>query len=230
MGIVHKLGGQTLEQMMDEFHRQFAAAQDHEIKAGKARLRAADILGAMRERCRTEGIDWWPWFEAHSVRSRRDAERLLKMYDSGDPEAAHEEEKKRNREAQKKHRATTDVSRDDPPERSAQDRKAHYAGEHTEAPAASAQPPEGEGGIPDFLKRSPPSAPAYEHDGLEADLDEDPENYRTAYFLRADTALQCAVYTGPILSEDMVATAERVARAWSELADRLRNRLTEEAA
>jgi hypothetical protein len=57
-------------------------------------------------------------------------------------------------------------------------------------------------------------------EGMEADLDEDPENYRTAYFLRVDTAVQCAVYSGPMLSEDMIA------KAWSELALCLRNRLT----
>jgi hypothetical protein len=51
----------------------------------------------------------------------------------------------------------------------------------------------------------------------------------TQYFVRAETALRCAVYTGPI-SENLVAEAERAARAWSELAEQLRTRLTAEAA
>jgi hypothetical protein len=57
---------------------------------------------------------------------------------------------------------------------------------------------------------------------MEAGLDEDPENFRTAYLLRVDTALRCAVYTGPILTTEMIAAARRVAAAWSELAQRWR--------
>lgn len=56
---------------------------------------------------------------------------------------------------------------------------------------------------------------------IEAEIDgEDPENYRTAYLLRADQAIRFAAYSGPVTSET-IAVARRVAAAWSKLADTL---------
>lgn len=55
-------------------------------------------------------------------------------------------------------------------------------------------------------------------DDIEANIY--PENYRTAYMLRADQARQFASYLGPI-DKDIVDMAEQVAKAWSELAQQL---------
>lgn len=60
---------------------------------------------------------------------------------------------------------------------------------------------------------------------IEAEIDgEDPENYRTAYLLRAEQAIRFAAYSGPINSET-IAVARRVATAWSKLADTLERTL-----
>jgi Spy/CpxP family protein refolding chaperone len=88
-----------LEQMMNEFHRQFHIAQTSEIKAGKARIKAGLLLKEMRQQVEANGDDWWPWFVDHSVRSRKDAEKLLRLVESDDPEAAAGEAAKANRDA-----------------------------------------------------------------------------------------------------------------------------------
>jgi hypothetical protein len=54
-------------------------------------------------------------------------------------------------------------------------------------------------------------------DDIEADLDEDPENYRTAFMLRVDQAIRFAAYSGPITKETIDA-ARGVAEAWTKLA------------
>lgn len=52
----------------------------------------------------------------------------------------------------------------------------------------------------------------------ETDLVEDPQNYKTAFLLRADTAIHLAVYSGPILTMDMVEIARTAAAKWDSLA------------
>ena len=52
----------------------------------------------------------------------------------------------------------------------------------------------------------------------ETDLVEDPQNYKTAFLLRADAAIQFAVYTGPILTMDMIECARTAAARWDSLA------------
>lgn len=54
--------------------------------------------------------------------------------------------------------------------------------------------------------------------GIEDEID--PENYRTAYLLRADQAIRFASYSGPI-NKEVISTARRVAAAWTELAEKL---------
>ena len=55
--------------------------------------------------------------------------------------------------------------------------------------------------------------------GIEDEI-EDPENYRSAYLIRADQAIRFAAYSGPI-SQDIVDLARRVSRVWAELANKL---------
>jgi Protein of unknown function (DUF3102) len=56
--------------------------------------------------------------------------------------------------------------------------------------------------------------------GIEDDLIEDPENYRTAYLLRVDQAIRFATYSGPI-TDEIVAGARAVAAAWTKLAQKM---------
>lgn len=51
-----------------------------------------------------------------------------------------------------------------------------------------------------------------------------PENYRSAFFLRTDTARRCAVYSGPI-DREVIESARNVAKAWTKLADKLEEQL-----
>lgn len=120
MSNVLQFKDQPLASMMDEFHRQYAIAQDAERKSHNARLRAANLLKEMRSRVEAGecgDITWWKWFEDHSVRSRKDAEKLLALVRSDDPEeqeAAAEEAAERNREAQsrlRKRRSTTPAAK-----------------------------------------------------------------------------------------------------------------------
>jgi hypothetical protein len=61
----------------------------------------------------------------------------------------------------------------------------------------------------------------YEEPGIEDEIDsEDPENYRTAFLMRADQAIRFAVYSGPI-TQDLIAAAHQVVRAWSTLAQKM---------
>jgi|SRR5580765_7317703 hypothetical protein len=50
------------------------------------------------------------------------------------------------------------------------------------------------------------------------------ENYLTAFMLRADQAVQFAVYSGPI-TKDVVAAARRAATAWTKLTQQLEEKL-----
>ena len=59
-------------------------------------------------------------------------------------------------------------------------------------------------------------------DDIEADIE--PDNYHTAYLLRADQARQFAVYSGPVTTE-IVAMAREVATAWQNLATQLERSL-----
>jgi hypothetical protein len=98
---------------------------------------------------------------------------------------------------------------------------------------------EGRGEIPhvdertDTKGRKQPASKPHKVDlPPEADIDEapetilataeDPENYRTAYLLRADQAIRFAVYSGP--NREVVVTARRVAAAWNKLAQTLDER------
>lgn len=99
---VHSIKERPLAAMMDEFHRQYDIGQNSERKAHNARLNAATILKVMRGRVEAGecgDISWWEWFEAHSVRSRKDAEELLAIADSDDPEEALNDARERNRQS-----------------------------------------------------------------------------------------------------------------------------------
>jgi hypothetical protein len=106
MGAVIGFKDRSLDEMMNEFHRQFGIALDLDTKSHNARLKAASLLKDMRTRVEAgeagEGIKWWEWFRENSVRSRKDAEKLLKIANSDDPEGAYKEENSKRRNEQHK--------------------------------------------------------------------------------------------------------------------------------
>lgn len=74
------------------------------------------------------------------------------------------------------------------------------------------------------MSRQPRHEPR-EDEALEEDEVEDPQNYRTMYFLRAEQAARFAFYSGPIITADMVVYARTVAAAWEKLARTLETSL-----
>jgi hypothetical protein len=107
----------TLDDGLHEFHRLCAKADSLDrradglaFKAYRARLCAAQVLLELRGRVEAGEageITWWAWFESHSNRSRKDAEKLLVIAGADDPEAAAEAARAKNAEHQRAHRART---------------------------------------------------------------------------------------------------------------------------
>ena len=93
---------ETIQDMVDEIHRQFGEVKDAEWKAESSRIYAGKLLLSLRERIEAgedgEGVNWWEWYEAHFVRSRKDAEKVMRLARSEDPEAALEEYQEADRE------------------------------------------------------------------------------------------------------------------------------------
>lgn len=114
MSVVKLKLKQTLDDAVREIHRQFAEAESSEKKSHRCRLRVGYLLHALKKRVEAgeEGVNasWWDWYESKFVRSRRDASRCMALVKADDPEIAAEEERARNREAQRRHRTLTDVS------------------------------------------------------------------------------------------------------------------------
>ncbi len=88
----------SLEDTVRAIHAKFAEALSHDKKACNARIMAGQMLLALRKRIEEDeeagpGVEWWPWYATHFVRSRKDAEKVMRMASAEDPEAAAEEEK-----------------------------------------------------------------------------------------------------------------------------------------
>lgn len=107
----------SLPVLLNEYHKQFTIAQESEGRAHSARIRAGQLLLEMRARVEAGeagNVSWWEWYRDNSVRSRKDAEKVMALARADDPEAAHEEAKAANRQEQARHRskAAADVSGD----------------------------------------------------------------------------------------------------------------------
>jgi hypothetical protein len=99
--------GPTLDDAMNEFHRLYGEYLDNRRKTESLRVRAGQLLLVMRRRVEAGeagNVTWWDWFEQHCVRSRKDAERVMRLAKAEDPEAAGLEERTKTREAVAKHR------------------------------------------------------------------------------------------------------------------------------
>jgi hypothetical protein len=80
------------------------------------RLDAALMLLSLRRRVEAEGHDWWEWQEGKFDRGRKDTEKLLRIAQAADPEAAAELERTQTRERVRALRAERTVrSKTEPP-------------------------------------------------------------------------------------------------------------------
>jgi hypothetical protein len=118
----------TLNEMVNEIHRQFAEAMRCDKKAYSSRIYAGQLLLELRARIEAgeagDGVNWWDWYATKFVRSRKDAEKVMRLAREDDPEAAHEEEKAAQRQRMNQLNAERrgaqlrsndeDVSEDDP--------------------------------------------------------------------------------------------------------------------
>lgn len=100
---------QTIDDAIREIHGKFAEALASDGRAFNARLAAGQMLITLRGRVEAgeagDGVEWWPWYESKFVRSRKDAEKVMRMASADDPEAAHEAEKAETRTRVAAHRA-----------------------------------------------------------------------------------------------------------------------------
>jgi hypothetical protein len=75
--------------------------------AANARLYAGLVLVELRRRVEAGEageVTWWAWYKEHFTRSRKDAEKLLKLAGAEDPEAAAEAARAKNADEAKKSR------------------------------------------------------------------------------------------------------------------------------
>jgi len=107
MAEIVSLSSVSLDNAVRKIHAKFAEAIDNEKKAYRARIVVGQMLIELRGRIEAGeagAIEWWDWYDNQFVRSRRDAERCMKIAASEDPEAAEAEARERNREGVQKHR------------------------------------------------------------------------------------------------------------------------------
>jgi hypothetical protein len=97
-----------IDKMVDQVHREFAAAVADTKRADRARIRAGKLLIELRQRIEAgeagQGIKWGKWCGENIARSKRDINRCIKLAQAKDPEAAHDEEKTEAVERMQKNR------------------------------------------------------------------------------------------------------------------------------
>lgn len=109
-----------LERAVQEIHKHFADALDADGRAINHRIKAGQKLNDLRRRIEAGeagvGVNWWQWYKSKFVRSRKDAEAVMRLANTDDPDAAEAErkEKKNTRErgqrAAAKNKGTEDAS------------------------------------------------------------------------------------------------------------------------
>jgi hypothetical protein len=98
----------TIEDAVKAVHAKFFEAERHDNKANDARLAAGRMLIALRKRI--EGgevgeVGWWNWYGSNFTRSRKDAEKVMRLAGADDPEAAVEAERTATRKRMRAQRA-----------------------------------------------------------------------------------------------------------------------------
>jgi hypothetical protein len=108
----------SLEDTQRAINTKFAEAFAANKKMHLARVAVGQMLIELRARIEAgeagdwsqgqhDNRNWWKWYRYGSriVRSRQDAEKVMKLAHAEDPESAAEDEREKNRKAVRKHRA-----------------------------------------------------------------------------------------------------------------------------
>lgn len=113
-------GPLPIESLVVKIREHLVDAQNAQSKFDKHRLLAGQKLVELRERVEAgevgEGINWWEWYGTQFTRSRKDAEKLMRMARSDDPEAAAESEKSQRRENMQRLRDGAHVGSNEEPD------------------------------------------------------------------------------------------------------------------
>ena len=131
----------TITQVLKRAVASFDKMDAYGKKLDDHRITLGVLLNDLRARVDAgeagKGVKWWSWYGEHFPdRSRRDAERVMRLASSDDPQAAADEERSRAREGMAAHRKkiATNVSREShgsdlPDDAAADERAAQWADE-----------------------------------------------------------------------------------------------------
>ena len=99
----------SLDEAVRAIHVKFAAAITADNKAFHDRVAAGQMLIELRRRIEDgeagEGVEWWPWYERKFVRSRKDAEKVMRIASAENPEQALADDNAKARERMRKLRS-----------------------------------------------------------------------------------------------------------------------------
>ena len=95
---------ESLDQAIKRIETSFAKIQSYGKKVDDFRSSAGKQLVELKARIEAgedgEGVNWWKWYAEHfKNRTRRDAQKVMALARSDDPDAAAEEEREKNRNA-----------------------------------------------------------------------------------------------------------------------------------
>ena len=95
---------ETLDQTVKRIEASFAKVETYSKKVGDHRITAGKLLVELEARIVAgeagQGVKWWVWYAEHfKNRTRRDAQKVMALARSDDPEQAAEEEREKNRDA-----------------------------------------------------------------------------------------------------------------------------------
>jgi hypothetical protein len=115
MSVVQFKKEQSLDDLVIEIRDLLLNEKSLQNRANKKRLEAGQRLHELKARVEAGeagDVSWWAYYDKHlaGFRSRKDAEKLLKIAAAEDPESAAEEAAQRNREHQAKYRAKHDAA------------------------------------------------------------------------------------------------------------------------
>ena len=113
---------ETITQVLKRAVASFDKMDAYDKKLGDHRITLGILLNDLKARVGAgeagAGVKWWSWYGEHfQNRSRRDAERVMRLASSDDPQAVADEERTKAREGMAAHRKkiATNVSRDSQP-------------------------------------------------------------------------------------------------------------------
>jgi hypothetical protein len=99
----------SLDEAVLRIHRKWQRVVDAQQKAHSARVECGVALLALRARIETGEagqVTWWAWYETKFTRDRRDAEKVMAIAATENPQAAHEAEQAATRQRMQALRAS----------------------------------------------------------------------------------------------------------------------------